>query len=400
MSALGRVPAMTFPRRWRARLGEAPSKVWARLQACVAGHCRGVAMGLVLATLAGIGLSLYLWAGQRFAPPPVSFMSGGWPLAAQLPMALAFSVVGAVLASRQARNPIGWLFLAIGVTSSFVPAVHNMVAAAGNSFVSPGPLTVALAWLVSSFHLPLVGALLIVVFLVFPDGRVLSGRWWNGAVLAVGGALLVGIGLAIDPRGLLWYPLLPNPFAGPAWIGPASDILQLGGLASVLVGLAIASVAMVLRYRAYTPAERRPLKWIAVAIVLLVVSGSALMVVRYGLPVSPAVGEVVLTATILVAMLLPIAAGIGILRHRLFDIELILNHALVYVPLSALMTGIYTASVALFQRLFVAVTGETSDVAIILTTLILATTFTPMRKALEGFVDRHFKPLSKAPAGA
>jgi len=385
---------------WRARLARVARSLRLKLCACVSGHCHAVAIGMFVATLGGLGLSLHLWAGQRFAPPPVSFMAGGTALAAQLPMALAFSIVGTVLASRQSRNPVGWLFLGIGLTSSFVPAVHNLVATAGNAFVAPGPITLFLAWLVSSFHLPLTAAALIVVFLVFPDGRALSGRWWIGAVLAIGGALTVGLGLAIDPSGLLWYPMLPNPFAGPAWIAPTSDFLQVGGLGTVLVGLAIASASMVLRYRAYTAAERRPLKWITAAVALLVVTGAALMVVRYGLPVGPRAGELVLTATIVAAMLLPIAAGIGILRHRLFDIDLILNHALVYVPLSGLMTGIYAASVALFQRVFVAVTGDTSDLAIVITTLILASAFTPMRRALEGFVDRHFKPFSKPVASA
>ncbi len=369
-------------------LSRAASAVGAR----IAGHTRGVAICGLLLTVAGLALSFYLWSGQRFATPPVSFMTGPGPIAAQFPMALAYSVVGAILASRLARNPIGWIFIAIGLTSSFVPAVHLMVAAAGNSFVSPGPLTLVLAWLVSSFHLPLLGALIVIVFITFPDGHPQRRRWWWGGVFAGIGALGVATGLAVDPRGLLWYPQLPNPFAGPGWMTETSDWIQLGGLASVVVGVVITTASMIVRYRSYTPAERRPLQWIAASMGLLVVMGTALMVVRYGLVVDPWIGELVLTSTILAAALLPVAAGIGILRHRLFDIELILNHALVYVPLSALMTGIYAASVALFQRMFVAVTGNTSDFAIVLTTLILASTFTPMRKGLEAFVDRRFKP--------
>lgn len=382
------------------RLSRAGTSVRARLADCVRLHCHGVAMAGLLATLVGLGLSFYLWAGQRFAPPPVSFVGDVAPLAVHFPMALAYSLIGTLLAARQPRNPIGWLFLAVGLTSSFVPAVHNLVAAAGNSFVAPGPVTLFLAWLVSSFHLPLVGSLLILVFLVFPDGRALSPRWWIGGVFALGGAITVGLGLAVDPRGLLWYPMLPNPFAGPGWMAPTSDFLQVAGMGGVLVGLAIATTAMVIRYRAYTREQREPLKWIAAAVGLLVLTGAALMIVRYGLPVGPAIGELVLTATLIAATLVPLAAGIGILRYRLFDIDLILNHALVYVPLSALMTGIYTASVALFQRVFVAVTGDTSDMAIIFSTLILASAFTPMRKFLEGVVDRHFKPLPRVTAEA
>jgi hypothetical protein len=81
-----------------------------------------------------------------------------------------------------------------------------------------------------------------------------------------------------------------------------------------------------------------------------------------------------------------------VLRYRLYDIDLIINRTLVYVFLVGILGGLYTASIAFFQRVFVAFTGNTSDAAIVITALVLAGVFTPIRKALEALVDRQFKP--------
>jgi hypothetical protein len=87
-----------------------------------------------------------------------------------------------------------------------------------------------------------------------------------------------------------------------------------------------------------------------------------------------------------------------VLRHRLYDIDLILNRALVYIPLTGILGGMYAAGVALFQRAFQTVTGDRSDAAVVIVTLVLAGAFTPIRNWLQAFVDHHFKPETpKAP---
>jgi hypothetical protein len=90
-------------------------------------------------------------------------------------------------------------------------------------------------------------------------------------------------------------------------------------------------------------------------------------------------------------MLIPISIGVAILRYRLWNIDLIINRTLVYVPLSAILAGAYAATVGFFQRLFVAVTGEKSDAAIVLSTLVIASTFTPIKNGVQALVDRRFK---------
>jgi hypothetical protein len=355
-----------------------------------------IALVALASTIAAIGVALWMWAGQRFAPPPVSFMTGPLPIATQLPMALAYSTVGTILAARRPGNPIGWLFLLVGATCGVVPAIDLLVGASAHGFAAAPFTTSVLAWAVSSFHLPLVGASIIVVFIRFPEGHAPVRPWHHASWLAPLAAVAVGFGLAINPDGLVWYPTLANPFAAPDWARPISLGFQAVGLGLMLLALVLASVGMVRRYRSYTPEGRHRLVWIIGAMGLLGLTGGLLLVVRYGAPVDTRLGELVLVATLISAALVPIAAAAGILRHQLFGIALLLNHALVYVPLMALLSGLYAASVALFQKVFVAATGNTSDVAIVLSTLILASMFTPLRKSLEGFVERRFKPIEVA----
>src|SRR5207248_2881004 len=86
-----------------------------------------------------------------------------------------------------------------------------------------------------------------------------------------------------------------------------------------------------------------------------------------------------------------VGIGVGILRHRLYDIDVIIRRTLIYVPLTGVVAGLYAGSVALLQKLFVAFTGEKSDAAIVITTLLLAATFTPIKNSLQALVDKRFK---------
>jgi hypothetical protein len=101
--------------------------------------------------------------------------------------------------------------------------------------------------------------------------------------------------------------------------------------------------------------------------------------------------------TLAAGCFLPVAAAVAVLRYHLYNIDVIINRALVYIPLTGILGGAYAAGVALFQKLFVAVTGDRSDAAIVITTLVLASMFTPIRNWLQSFVDRRFKPVNNSP---
>jgi hypothetical protein len=98
------------------------------------------------------------------------------------------------------------------------------------------------------------------------------------------------------------------------------------------------------------------------------------------------------TLVVLSLISVPVSAAIAILRYRLYDIDVLISRTLVYVPLTGGLAGLYAASVALFQRLFQALTGDKSDAAIVISALVLAAVFTPARNTLQGIVDRRFKP--------
>ena len=197
-------------RRPGLALGQARASILATVE-----HAAGrIALAALGVAVAAVIATIVVWAGQHFEAPPVSFMTGPLPLAAQLPMAIAYASVGALLVSRRPRNVIGWMFLVVGLVSSLVPPVDLLAAAATRSFVTPPWTTLFFAWLTSSFQLPLIGASLIVVFLRFADGHVHRGRLAIAGRLAPISALAVSAGLAIDPDGLLWFPTLPDLFGG------------------------------------------------------------------------------------------------------------------------------------------------------------------------------------------
>ena len=173
---------------------------------------------------------------------------------------------------------------------------------------------------------------------------------------------------------------------------PVLDIINATGLVVMVFGATLATISMVLRYRRSASVERAQLRWIAAAVVVLALGGIPFVVARYGLQVDYNQGQLLLSIALVAGCFLPIAAAVAILRHRLYDIDLILRRAFVYIPLTALLGGLYAAGVALFQRIFVAATGDTSDAAIVFATLVLAGMFTPARNWLQTFVDRRFKP--------
>jgi hypothetical protein len=133
----------------------------------------------------GLAVSFVLWSRQGFAPPPVTFLTGP-VLAGEMIVAFAYASVGWLLASVRPRNPIGWLFLGMGVVTAIQLPLPLLVADAQRASTQVPNSTLIGAWLASSAHLPFVGILGICAILVFPTGHLLGRRWTlAGAVAAV-----------------------------------------------------------------------------------------------------------------------------------------------------------------------------------------------------------------------
>ncbi|MEO5703649.1 MAG: hypothetical protein ABIR64_01495 [Candidatus Limnocylindrales bacterium] len=137
--------------------------------------------------------------------------------------------------------------------------------------------------------------------------------------------------------------------------------------------------------------ERQQLRWFLAAVSL-----GALPLVLSFLPV-PGLPPTMFLIAAFGLTLIPVAVGVAVSRYRLYEIDHLINRTLVYVPLTALLAGLYAGTVTLLQRVFQSTTGDKSDAAIIISTLVLASVFTPVRKWLEGIVDRRFKPAGPKP---
>ena len=314
---------------------------------------------------------------------------------------LVYVGVGLLLTLRLPRQPVGWLLLWAG-------ALFQLAFAAGAykwaAFIrAPGTLPLGeVALLIGIAWLPALGCLFLAIML-FPTGRPPSPRWRLPAAVVV---MATALGLVAELLGPREFPVQPSPFgaqgalpltvANPLAIdGPLGTLLGYVGAFPLVVYL-IPVAAVLVRFRTAAGTERQQLKWFAYAASIVMV-----FFVATGFGLFSYLGGVLASLVAVVVMdLIPISVAIAILRYRLYDIDLIISRALVYIPLTGLLGGLYAASVALFQRVFIALTGDRSDGAIVITTLILAGTFTPVRKALEGAVDARFRPARAAQGAA
>jgi hypothetical protein len=146
--------------------------------------------------------------------------------------------------------------------------------------------------------------------------------------------------------------------------------------------LALAVLAVIRRFLRSRGVERQQLKWFVYA--------GTLTVFVFFLPLVPALSVVGSLLQVLVAPLLPAAAGVAILRHRLYDIDLLINRTLVYGSLTATLALVYLGSVAALQYVFRALTGGDSQLVIVASTLTIAALFNSLRRSIQSFIDRRF----------
>jgi hypothetical protein len=299
--------------------------------------------------------------------------------------AIAFSTVGAVIAPRTpSDNPIGWLFCVVGLL--FALAHFSAEYAIYTLLAAPGPLLPggeAAAWLASWLWVPQLGSVVLVI-LLFPDGRLPSRGWRWFAWLSV---LLVAVGAvssALSPGPIIALGPIHNPLA-------IESIPNAYQTAERVVNtlMLIAAISLFMRLRRAREPERQQIKWFVYAVALVVSAA----IVTY--PVSEAIGSVWLkwigfVPFIVGVMSIPISMGIAITRYRLYEIDIIINRTLVYGTLTATLLVIYFGAVVLLQRLLVALTGEKSTLAVVASTLVIAALFSPLRRRIQSFMDRRF----------
>jgi hypothetical protein len=297
-------------------------------------------------------------------------------------VALGYSTVGAIVASRLPESPIGWLFCAIGLIFGLS---HFSAEYAAYDLLAPSrslPAGEAFAWLTSwvwVFGL----ALIVYLDLLFPNGRLPSVRWrwfaWFTAIVLLPAAILT----ALSP-GLILSSTLQNPL-GIEGLPNASKEIEAFMYALVVVGAS----SMLARLRHAGRIERQQIKWFAYA-TAVAISGVILKNTVYtavGLTWVWWVGLVLTTVGVVSS---PVAMGIAIFRYRLYQIDIIINRTLVYGSLTAVLASVYLGGVVLLQYAFRALSGEGSQLAVVASTLIIAALFIPLRRRIQSFIDRRF----------
>jgi hypothetical protein len=350
-------------------------------------------------SLAALCVVLYLLSIPMFLLARSAHVPSSWGTDLTLGSLLAgasflvFPLVGAMIASSRARNPIGWLCLTIGLLWMFSGVLDYYVV---YGMMKPGslPFPLAMAWVNNWLWVPSVGLMGTYVFFLFPDGRLPSRRWRPLAWLCGAVIALVSIGVAFGPGPLEGLGGIQNPIVLlRPWMMPAFwailPLLPLCMLASAL--------SLVLRYRRSDGEERQQIKWLAFSASVVAVVYLIAMIASLVFPedswttVGPVWWLNLLTnAALLSFVAIPIAVGIAILRYRLYDIDIIINRALVYAPLSATLALIYVGSVVGIQAVLRALTGQESTLAVVASTLAIAALFNPLRRRVQALVDRRF----------
>jgi hypothetical protein len=294
--------------------------------------------------------------------------------------------VGVIVASRRPENPVGWLLCLSGLATSISHLSAQYAIYALLARPDSLPAGEAFVW-IETWILPIMIGLDVFTILLFPTGRLPSRRWrWLGwltvafvFVGAISGAVTSG---PVDGLGPLRNPLGIGGFTSgfTAVVYPMAPFLTAASALSVFV-----------RLRRSTGVERQQIKWfayaagvLAIAIVLQIMTDAVEVPVwfeRAQFAIFTAAGTAI-----------PISIGIAILRYRLYDIDLIINRTLVYGSLTATLALVYFGVVTATQALFRNLTGQEQlpQLAIVVSTLVIAALFNPLRRRIQSFIDRRF----------
>jgi hypothetical protein len=298
-----------------------------------------------------------------------------------------FATLGVLIVSRRPGNVIGWIFLILSVAGSLQMffGQYATVALISDSKQLPGGAFAA--WLSTLMQSTFVYPILFLI-LLFPTGKLLSPRWrvvgWAAGVVIVASVVT----LALRPGPIENFPSARNPFGGPPfveWVEAAGGVL---GPACFVAAI----VSLILRFRRSRGEERQQIKWFAYASALGFMA--ILFVTLFDLPVADERTDALLEHLVwtVAPLSLPVSAGIAILRYRLYDIDVIINRTLVYGTLTALLAAVYFGGVAATQAIVRTLTGqqEQPQLAIVVSTLLIAALFNPLRRHIQSFIDRRF----------
>ena len=344
-----------------------------------------IATGRILLNPAGCGAVLPLTATESLVQAVVGILTP-----------LAFAALGVLIVRYQPANRVGWLCLAsgIGLASTVFLSFYLDCALAG-VLVDTGIAFLALVNY--SFGWLVLIPLFILLPLLFPDGHFLSPRFRKLSLVVFGLVALMTLALVWVPDFRnsfgVSYPL-DNPFGLsqlPPWWG---QIFQQAIFLLILFAALVGILSMILRLRRSRGVERQQMKWfayfLATAVAIQIIVFEFVVKILFPLEGSRWLDGLYAILVIIVFLGFPLTIGIAVFKYRLYDIDVIIRRTLVYGALTLTLALIYFGSVVLMQGLFVAVAGQQSAVAVVISTLVIAALFTPLRRRIQNDIDRRF----------
>jgi len=344
---------------------------------------RAVALCGWLAATVGGCLGLVLQASQPAPIAPNTFGLGPASMVAFVILGITWATVGALLVARRPDNVVGRYMILVGAGYS----VSILAAILTFRAVADGDVALARTAAWWTVLLSSIGSLVLYLGFIFPTGRGQTPRWDAIGRAFLAAMTLVLVWLLTQPGPLHLFPGIDNPIPigpdlrpvlGPA---PARTVLAFSVLTAPLL---VASVAS--RYRMGDGAQREQMKW---AISAIGVAFAGLLLTSVAAVVTNGAPEAPLTAYALAGTMVPVAIGIAILRHRLYDIERIMSRTIGYGVVTALLFAIFVLVNLGLQGALSGLTGNDS-LRVAASTLVVAALFNPLRHLVQGAVDRRF----------
>ena len=316
---------------------------------------------------------------------------------------LTYPTVGAFVAARHPKNLVGWILCGLGLL--FVTEGFALVYASYALSAQPGSLPgeKIAQWVSGWFAFPILylGAALLV--LLFPDGRLPTRSWRAVPWLAVGGSVLWTLWLATEPgRPVYWILSFglphPTPFAVRGALGDAVEGFGRLGSVAILMMCVASVIGVFVRLGDSRGEERQQIKWFAYSAALLL--GIPFVVaIPVGIIAADVMGasfDIAFASIVIVIVTgllgIPLTVGIAIRKYRLYEVDVIINRTLVYGLLTATLLLIYVGGVAATQTIVQKLTSqeELPQLVIVISTLVIAALFTPLRRRIQGLIDRIF----------
>lgn len=335
--------------------------------------------------LATAGFILQRRSGSTFAGFSYPFL-----IAASL-LVTVWTSIGALIIHRHPRQPIGWILLLALIAWGLDSLSFGYLASVGEAAAAPSPLPALLRVWLSWSGFPFSLFALTLLLLRFPTGSPHSTRWARLQWFALGALVAFLLLSPLNPATALSLParfaMSPLAIGESAWL--SVRLILWATLAAMLVCLLAAAYAVLARFRRSRGEERQQLKWFLFAGALLPLhvptTAYAIVTGRGGTVLYVGV-SILLVSFIAMAL----AIGVSMFKYRLYDVDRLINRTAVYGLVTGALVVTYLASGFTFQSILRAIVGQQSPLAIVVSTLLIAALFQPLRRRVQEFVDRRF----------